>query len=134
MLPETMEEIASEVEVALVVVELRAVKFCKVLDELTRRLANVPRPVEVKLPPLAVVKKRLVVDAVVEKRLVEVADDEVELTRVTFWKVEEALAKRLLVVARPVTVAELTVRRPLALIERAEAEEVAKVEALEVAM
>jgi hypothetical protein len=38
------------------------------------------------------------------------------------------------VVARPVTVAELTVRRPLALIERAEAEEVAKVEAEEVAM
>ena len=36
-------------------------------------LANVPRPVEVRFPPLPVVKKRLVVLAVVEKRLVVVA-------------------------------------------------------------
>ena len=54
-LPEAMEEIASEVEVAFVVVEFRAVKFCSVEEELTLKLAKVPRPVEVKSPPLAVV-------------------------------------------------------------------------------
>ena len=42
---------AREVEVALVVVELRAVKFCRVEEELTKRFWKVPKPVEVKLPP-----------------------------------------------------------------------------------
>jgi hypothetical protein len=70
-------------------VELTAVKFCKVDDPLTRRFANVPRPVDVKSPPLPVVKKRLVVEAVVANRFVVVALDEVELTAVKFWRVVE---------------------------------------------
>ena len=37
-----------EVEVALVEVELEAVKFCKVEEEFTKRLPKVPRPVEVR--------------------------------------------------------------------------------------
>ena len=36
--PEAIDEIASEVEVALVVVEFRAVKFWRVEDELARML------------------------------------------------------------------------------------------------
>ncbi len=59
------------------------------------------------------------------KRLVEVAEVEVEFKAVKFWRVEEALTRRLPVVVRPVTVAEFTVRSPLALIVRAETEEVA---------
>jgi hypothetical protein len=92
--PEAIDEIAREVEVALVVVELRAVKFWRVDEPLTLRFANVPRPVDVKSPPLPVVKKRLVVDAVVAKRFVVVALDDVELTRVTFCKVVEPTTNR----------------------------------------
>jgi hypothetical protein len=66
------------VEVAFDEVELRAVKFCRVDDELARMLRKVPNPVEVKLPPEPVVKKRLVDDAVVLKKLVEVASVVVE--------------------------------------------------------
>lgn len=39
--------------------------------------------------PVPEVKKRLVEDAVVAKKLVEVAEVEVELTAVKFWRVEE---------------------------------------------
>ena len=73
---------------------MRAVKFCKVEEPVARMLAKVPRPVEVMFPPLAEVKKRLVVDAVVEKRLVVVALDEVELTAVKFWRVVEPTTRR----------------------------------------
>lgn len=59
-------------------------KFCRVDDELARRLKKVPRPLDVKLPPVPVVKKRLVVDAVVAKKLVVVALELVELTAVKF--------------------------------------------------
>ena len=63
---------ASEVEVAFVVVEFNAVKFWRVLEPVLNRFESVARPPE-KLPKLAVVAKRLVVDAVVAKKLVEVA-------------------------------------------------------------
>ncbi len=43
------------VVVALDGVQLTAVKFWKVLDELARMFWKVPRPLEVRLPPLAVV-------------------------------------------------------------------------------
>jgi len=64
----------------LVEVEFNAVKFWSVEDELMRRLAKVPRPVEVRFPPEAPVKMRLVEEAVVEKRLVEVAFEVVEFS------------------------------------------------------
>ena len=41
------------VVVAEVEVELRAVKFWRVVEPLAKMLAKVPRPVEVRLPPLA---------------------------------------------------------------------------------
>ena len=67
-----------EVVVAEVEVEFEAVKFWRVEEPFERRVPKVPSPVEVKLPPLAVVKKRLVDEAVVEKKEVEVALVEVE--------------------------------------------------------
>ena len=63
--------------------------------------------------------------AVVEKREVVVALVEVEFEAVKFCRVEEAFTKRLPVVVRPVEVREFMVRRPLALIDKAETEEVA---------
>ena len=72
------------VVVALVPVAFAKVKFCKVLEALRSRLAKVPKPVEVKLPPEPVVKKRLVELAVVLKKLVVVALVEVELRKVRF--------------------------------------------------
>jgi len=66
-------------------------------------------------------------------KLVVVAWVEVELMAVKFWRVEDEFTKRLPKVPRPVMEAELTVRRPLALMERAAVEEVAKVEGEEVA-
>ena len=69
----------------------------------------------------------------VAKREVEVAEVEVELVAVKFWRVLELFTKRLLEVKRPVEVMELAVRRPLALIERAEMVEVAPVAVVEVA-
>ena len=62
------------VVVAEVPVAFIKVKFWRVEEPVERRLAKVPRPVEVKCPPLAVVKKRLVEEAVVEKKLVVVAE------------------------------------------------------------
>jgi hypothetical protein len=50
------------------------------------------------------VPERLVVLAVVANKLVVVALDEVELTAVKFWKVDEAVAKMLAKVPRPVDV------------------------------
>ena len=67
------------VEVALVLVEFCAVKFWSVVEPRVRILANVPRPLEVIAPPLALVKKRLVELAVVAKIEVEVAAVEVEV-------------------------------------------------------
>jgi hypothetical protein len=72
------------VEVALVVVELP----------------------KIARPRLALVLKRLVVEAVVAKKLVVVALVPVAFTKVKFWRVEEALSKRL------APVIELAVRVP----------------------
>lgn len=113
---ETMDEMASDVVVALVEVELSAVKFCSVLDPVTNAFESVVRPpvtfnVPVKLAsadivwpfmvPLAVsepvvnkVEKRLVDDAVVAKKLVVVALVEVELRAVKFCSVLDPLTKR----------------------------------------
>src|SRR3989338_9182032 len=92
------------VVVAEVPVALTKVKFCKVLEALSKRFARVPRPVEVKLPPFPVVKNKLVELAVVEKRLVVVAAVPVAFTKVKFCKVLEALSKRFARVPRPVEV------------------------------
>ena len=54
-------------------VALTKVKFCRVEDALARKLLAVIVAVEVRLPPLPVVKNRFVVEAVVEKKLVVVA-------------------------------------------------------------
>ena len=48
-----------------------------------------------------VVAKRLVVEALVAKKLVEVAEVVVELMAVKFWRVEEALRRRLERLVRP---------------------------------
>jgi len=61
--------------------------------------AQVVRP-----KPEILVPVRLVVLAVVAKKLVEVAEVEVELTAVKFWRVDEPLAKMLAKVPRPVEV------------------------------
>ena len=74
------------VVVALVPVALAKVKFCRVDEPLSKRLAKVPSPVDVKLPPFPVVKKRLVEDAVVEKKLVVVADVPVAKLKVKLVK------------------------------------------------
>ena len=56
-------------------------------------MKKVPRPVEVKLPPEPVVKKRFVELAVVAKRFVVVALEEVELPKTPEPKLK-AVAKR----------------------------------------
>ena len=61
----------------------------------------------------------------VVERLVVVALVPVALEKVKFCKVEEAFTKRLPKVPRPVAVMEFAVKRPLALMLRAETEEVA---------
>ena len=53
---EVMEVMARAEVVALVVVEFNPVKFCSVVEPLDRRVEKVPRPVEVRSPPFAVVK------------------------------------------------------------------------------
>src|ERR1019366_6635164 len=73
-------------------------------EPVERMLANVPRPVEVRLPPDAVVKKRLVVEALVAKKLVVVAEVPVALTKVKFCRVVDDVTKRLVVVAPPLIV------------------------------
>ena len=57
-------------------------------------MEKVPRPVDVILPPLAVVKKRLVELAVVEKKLVVVAEVPVALMKVKFWRVVEPVTRK----------------------------------------
>ena len=104
-------EVNKLVVVALVPVALMKVKFCKVEEPVSKRLAKVPSPVEVKLPPLAVVKKRLVEEAVVEKRLVVVALPETKRLPLT-----ESLS---LGVVEPIP------KKPLALIVKAAVVEVA---------
>ena len=77
------------VVVALVEVDCRAVKFCKVEEPLERRLATVAKPVAVMLPTEEIaVAKKLVELAVVEKKLVVVAELPVALTKVKFCRVE----------------------------------------------
>ena len=74
--PRLVEEAVVEkrlVVVADVPVAFTNVRFCKVVEPLSRRFAKVPSPVEVKWPPFPVVKRRLVLDAVVLKKLVVVA-------------------------------------------------------------
>ncbi len=99
-----MLEIAKVVEVELVVVELRPVKFWRVEEPLARKLLAVMRAVDVRLPPLPVVKNRLVDEAVVAKKLVVVAEVPVAVVNVKFCKVDEALMSRLLAVRVPVRV------------------------------
>ena len=67
--------------VAAVPVALVKVKFWRVEEALTKRLARVPRP-PVMLPPEAVVKKRLVEEARVEKKAVVVAAVPVAVVKV----------------------------------------------------
>jgi hypothetical protein len=62
----------SEVEVALVVVDSSPVKFWRVEEEVERRLAKVPRPEKVAVPPRRVVKVPLVANALVVVEFVEV--------------------------------------------------------------
>ncbi len=64
---------ARDEEVALVVVLFSAVKFWRVDEPATKRLASVPNPLMKVFPSLAFVEKRLVDDAVVAKNEVEVA-------------------------------------------------------------
>lgn len=59
---------------------------------------------KVTLPALIAVAKRLVDDAVVAKKLVVVAEVPVAFTKVKFWRVDEALARRLVKLPRPVAV------------------------------
>jgi hypothetical protein len=49
------------------------VKFWRVVEPVTRMFEKVPRPLEVKLPPILVVKYRLVEEAVPLKKADEVA-------------------------------------------------------------
>ena len=53
-------------------------------------------PPRVRVPRLAEVEYRLVLLAVVLKKLVDVAEVEVELSAVKFWRVEEPVAKMLM--------------------------------------
>lgn len=71
------------------------------------RLEILPRA---SAPMFAVVAKRLVLEAVVEKKLVVVAEVPVAVVNVRLWKVEEALAQRLVVLKSPVEVALPVVR------------------------
>ena len=101
-----------EVVVALVEVELRAVKFCKVVEPLESKVEKVPRPVEVTLPALMAVAKRLVLEAVVEKRLVVVAFVPVALPKrksAMFALVEKRLVEEAVPEKREVVVAEVVV-------------------------
>ena len=77
------------VVVALEPVALTKVKFWNVDEALERKLLAVIVAVDVRLPPLPVVKNRFVVEAVVVKKFVVVAFEEVELTAVKFCKLVE---------------------------------------------
>lgn len=123
---EVIEEIASEVVVAFVVVELRPVKFWNVEDPVAKRLERVVRPlvtfnVPVRLaraeivwplmvpfaisdPVVKFVEKRLVDDAVVAKKFVVVAELPVAFTKVKFWSVDDDVTRTFVVVAKPLIV------------------------------
>ena len=88
------------VVVALVPVAFTNVKFWRVEDAVAKMLAKVPSAVEVRFPPLAVVKKRFVELAVVLKKLVVVALVVVELPETrsellnSNWSAEEFQVRR----------------------------------------
>ena len=84
------------VVVALVEVEFSAVKFWRVEEPVAVMFAAVREPVRVRFAPFPVVKAK-----VVAKNEVEVAFVEVEFCAVKFWRVDEPVTRRLLVVARP---------------------------------
>ena len=86
-----MDEIAKDVVVDFEVVEFRAVKFWNVEEAVVRRFANVPKPVDVRFPPLAPVKKKFVEEAVVEKKLVVVAEVVVEFVNLAVEGVVEPM-------------------------------------------
>ena len=67
----------------------------------------------VMLPVLSEVEKRLVLEAVVAKKLVVVAEVPVALMKVKFCKVEDPVARKLVVVEK-VKREETPVRRPVA--------------------
>ena len=91
--------VESEVDVALVVVEFRPVKFCSVDDPLERRLEALIAPA-VMLPVLRDVEKRLVDEAVVAKKLVLVELVVVDCRPVKFCRVVEPVARMLAAVSR----------------------------------
>jgi len=98
------------VVVALVVVELSAVKFWRVVDPVSKRLEREVNPesterVPVRLviepsvcplikPEVMVVAKRFVVEATVANKVVVVAFVVVALTPVKFWRVEDARERK----------------------------------------
>ena len=88
----------NEVLVLLVVVEFNPVKFWKVDEPYESKVAPVMLP-RVAFPALSTVAKRLVEEAVVAKRLVVVAALPVALMKVKFWRVDEPVARKLVVVA-----------------------------------
>ena len=116
---------------ALVVVELSAVKLRRVDEPVIKRLARVERPVKVlaplkvfesprrvveaepppqptqeptvSVPIVAVLVLKSVVEALVAKKFVVVAEVPVARTKVKFWRVEEPVERRLPTVARLVT-------------------------------
>jgi hypothetical protein len=59
-----------------------------------RMFEKVPRPVDVRLPPLAPVKKRFVVEPVVVKKFVLVLFVVVDWSPVKFWRVVEPVMNR----------------------------------------
>jgi hypothetical protein len=91
--------VESEVDVALVVVEFRPVKFCSVDDPLERRLEALIDPA-VMLPVLRDVEKRLVDEAVFAKKLVLVELVVVDCRPVKFCRVVEPVARMLAAVSR----------------------------------
>jgi hypothetical protein len=92
------------VVVALLEVELSAVKFCRVDEPVARMLRDVRREARVADPPLSVVKKKLVVEELVAKKLVVVAEVPVAVVKVKFCRVVDAVTRRLVVVAPPLMV------------------------------
>lgn len=82
------------VVVALVPVALLKVKFWNVDDALARMLLNVPVPLTVNVPPVPVVKKRLVLEAVVLKKFVVVALVPVAVEKVKFVRVDDAVERK----------------------------------------
>jgi hypothetical protein len=71
----------------------------EIVWELMRAEVMAPK---IELPAFKAVANKLVDDAVVEKRLVVVALVEVEFKAVKFWRVEDAVARRLARVTNPV--------------------------------